>query len=110
MSRTICKLTDTEANIDYYFEWSSIVDAPVTYGQPLEYFKKYYQKEYGNSGMKEIDERLKRVEEFGTSSYFNKSFDDLIIVNRAGEHETQLTKQQILEKYCINSPINPNRK
>lgn len=102
MPRMICKLTDPKTNTDYYFEWSTVVDAPVTYGEPLEDFKEYYRTKYGNSAMGELEDRLKRVEEKGTSSQIDYSIDDLIIGNRAGENEKELSKEEILDQYCVN--------
>ena len=100
MPRYILKLHDDKFGKDYYMEWSTIVDAPVTYGVSLKEFKEYYQAEYGNEGMKELDNRMKRVEAKGTSSLIDDSGDDLIMHNRAGEDEVSLTKEELLEVFC----------
>jgi len=103
------KITDDRTNIDYYLEWSTIVDAPVTYGLILDEFKKYYKQEYGEQGMKELPERLKRVEENNIGAYppFD-NYSSYFEHNRAGENETTLNKEGILKKYC--RLLTPNQK
>lgn len=83
---------------NYYLEWSTIVDAPISYGASLEEFRQYYQGKYGSEGM--LDERLKRVEKSGCSAY-HYDLDTLISCNRAGKDETCLTKEQIYQSYCL---------
>lgn len=103
MPRYIIKLTDALDNKDYYLEWSTVVDAPVTYGMGLEDFKKHYQQRYGTEGMRELPEKLARVEENGISGM--SPFDDLqaeMSDNRAGDNETHLDLEGILDRYCRN--------
>lgn len=101
MSRSIIKLTHDGK--DYYLEWSSVIDAPVTYGMTLEEFKAYYREEYGRKGMEDLDQRLTRVEASGTSHALFRSVDDEIANNRAGENCTCLTKDQLIEVYVVCS-------
>lgn len=85
-----------------YLEWSSVVDAPVTFGMSLEEFKAYYQDAYGRgdpSAASHLESRLERVEATGTSSHVHESADDVIAFNRAGRGETLLMKQQIIDYY-----------
>ena len=103
MPRFICKVIVN--NVPQYFEWSTIVDAPVSYGMSLDVFKAYYKDRYGTSGMFELDQRLKRVEEKGTSSYMDNSVEDLIICNRAGENESELTYDELIKQYFSDPPI-----
>lgn len=98
MPKYICKFQDKDQ--DYYLEWSTIVDAPVTFGVSLDEFKNYYRQQYGNQGMAELQGRLKRVEEKGTSTLEGGSLDELIRGNRAGRNEQTYTKEQIIEWYC----------
>ena len=101
MGRFIVKLTDEKDNNDYYLEWSTVVDAPVTYGMSLEYFKEYYEVQYGTYSLPQLEERLKRVEQNGTSGrppYDN--LNELLEYNRAGDNETHLDKDGLIEKYC----------
>lgn len=91
----------SEGKKSWYLEWSTVVDAPVSFGMTLGQFKKFYQEEYGRSSMDELERRLERVEEKGTSSLIHASADDLISYNRAGKNETILSKQQLIDVYCI---------
>jgi len=102
MAKHIIKLNDKKHDRDYYLEWSTVVDAPVTNGMSKKEFEQYYQEEYGNSSIGELHERMKRVEEKGTSSQVYKSVESLILCNRAGYDETELTCEQLVEKYCTN--------
>lgn len=101
MPQYIMKLHDEKFAQDYYLIWSTIVDAPVTYGMSLDELKAYYQKKYGDDGMIELEERLQRVEAKGISAH--PPFDGIesyFKYNRAGENETLLDKEGILERYC----------
>ena len=84
---------------DKYFEWSTVVDAPTTYAMDKKELEEFIKEEYGNEGLRELPERLKRVEKQGTSCNYKLTADDLIDGNRAGDNETKLTKKEILEKY-----------
>jgi len=101
MSRYIIKLTDKKTKKDYYLEWSTIVDAPVTWGMTLKEFKKYYKAQYGRAGLDELPSRLQRVEATGTSSMHKLTAEDCIAGNRAGKKEVHLTYEEIVSYYCI---------
>lgn len=103
MPRYIIKIHDDKFNRDYYMEWSTVVDAPVTYGCNLEEFTEYFRNEYGRQGMEGFDERIKRVEEKGISAYppFD-NLESLLELNQAGEKGICLSKEGILERYCRN--------
>jgi len=100
MARTILKLHDDQNNKDYYLDWSSIVDAPVTFGMDLDEFKEYYAEEYGATGMKDFEDRMSRVECKGSSSFIYNSVEAVIECNRAGVKEECLSKEEIIRKYC----------
>lgn len=84
---------------DRYFEWSTVVDAPVTYGMTLEELEAYIKDEYGRTGLKELPARMDRVEKYGTSYYPPKTVDELLVLNRAGDNEEGLTADEIYVKY-----------
>ena len=63
MPRFIVKLS--EGDKEWYMEWSTVVDAPVTYGMSLEEFNKYYQEENGLRGMEDLPKRMERVKARG---------------------------------------------
>ncbi len=98
MPRFICKVIDNEQA--WYLEWSTVVDAPVTYGMTLEEFKEYYKDEYGRQGLGGLDKRLERVEAKGTSSLMHDSAEDVMDWNRAGQKGSSLSRQQIIDVYC----------
>ncbi len=102
MGRAIIKLNDGER--DFYLEYSSIVDAPVTYGMSREEFEAYYRAENGNRGMEDLVRRMERVDKKGTSAFNDDSVDDTLFCNRAGPNETSATKAQIIEWYCHRKP------
>lgn len=93
MPRTIIKIKDK------YFEWSSIIDAPVTYGMTEEELRQYTEKEYGRKGVEALPERLARVEKVGTSELTANCLQDTIGYNRAGPKETKLSAREIYRKY-----------
>ena len=101
MPRYIFKIEDEKFNKDYYLEWSTVVDAPVTRGMNKEEFYQYYLKTYGTGKSSELASRLLRTEKQGSSCR-----DDLegtqhyFEYNRAGENESSLDKEGILDRYC----------
>jgi hypothetical protein len=90
---------------NFYLEWSTVVDAPTTFGMSLDEFKEYYQEEYGKRAMSELSQRLERVEEQGVSSYLDNSLEDLVLCNRAGPKETELSLNRIKQAFCDRDPI-----
>ena len=93
MSRYIIKIKDK------YFEYSTVVDAPVTYAMTLDEFEEYYKEEYGNQGMKDYPDRMSRVESKGTSSLMDNCMEEVVAANRCGKDFVQLTPEQIYIKY-----------
>jgi hypothetical protein len=99
MGRFIIKIKDM------YLEYSSITDSPVTFGMVLDEFKKYYKTVYGATEMHELEIRLKRVDEQGTSGYYKTTLEDFLAGNRAGPNESTLTTEEIYKAYCLYEPI-----
>lgn len=85
---------------DRFFEWSTVVDAPITYGMTEEELRAYMKDEYGNEGLSRLPERLARVAAKGTSSCVDDSLADLVGYNRAGPNETCLTEEEIYARYA----------
>lgn len=88
-----------------YMEWSTIVDAPLTYGVTLEEFRKQYQERYGTEGLSDLPNRLERADLCGCSN--GETAARAIAHNRAGEGETCLTLEQIVEHYCMRNGPRP---
>jgi hypothetical protein len=83
---------------DLYFEWSSIVDAPITKGMTEQELHDYVEDEYGAAGLRALPERLALVNATGTSRR-GHTLLEVIGRNRAGEDGACLTPAQILERY-----------
>lgn len=101
MPRAIMKLVDDKDNKEYYLIWSTIVDAPVTFGFELAEFREVMLVIYGTHGWSDLDEDIERADQKGISwLYGGYTADSQIIGNRAGFHEQCLSKEQIIEWYC----------
>jgi hypothetical protein len=98
MGRCIIKLTEGERA--WYLEWSTVVDAPVTYGMSLDELRAHVKDRYGSEGIAELPGRLARVEKFGTSMMRDESVVDTAWLNRAGKGESRLTYRQMVAMYC----------
>lgn len=86
--------------VDLFLEWSTVVDAPVTYAMTEDEFRVYHREEYGRSSDDGVDERIARAKTKGCSSRDpNETFEDLIRCNRAGANETEMSERQIVEYY-----------
>lgn len=98
MGRYIIKLKDC------YLEYSSIVDAPTTFGMSLKEFKKFYRAQYGENGIHELEARLERVKQYGTSAIPPETAESFLSGNRAGPDESELTPDEIYQAYCVPPP------
>lgn len=78
-----------------YFEWSTIVDAPVSGPMTLDAFKEYYKDRYGSVGLEDLAGRLVRVESTGSSSKEGNTFEDIVECNRFGQDETNMSIEDI---------------
>lgn len=81
----------------FFFEWSTVVDAPVTYAMPREEFEQFYREEYGRSRMDEFERRMARATETGTSAH-GYTLAEVVSGNRAGPDETEATFEQIIKE------------
>ena len=91
MSRFIGKIEDK------YFEYSTVVDAPVSVLMSLEDFKNYYKEEYGEQAMPGLKKRLDRADEKGTSSLIDDSFESMISCNYFGDGKQELTAPEFIK-------------
>lgn len=107
MPRYIIKLTDKNKK-DWYLEWSTIVDAPITYGMNMAQLKKYIKEEYGNVGLEDLPKRLERVARKGHSAMWPTSVEKLIAHNRAGHEESSISVKKIIEHFCLRKASNEN--
>lgn len=90
-----------------YLEWSTVVDAPVTYGMEYDEFLEYYRTEHGARSMDGLlgeHGRLTRVHANGTSERGSKSVHETIAHNRAGPDESELDYDGIWQKFVVERP------
>lgn len=85
----------------WFFEWSTVVDAPVTKAMHREEFEQFYKEEYGNRGIEDLEARLSRAITFGCSAFDGHSLYELIKGNRAGPKETELSFEEILNQIGV---------
>lgn len=88
---------------EFFLIWSSVVDAPITYGMSREELVEHIREQYGRSGLDALPERIARAERAGTSSRIHASLDEETDFNRAGMDETRLTRDQIVAMYCLRT-------
>lgn len=101
MGRGIIKLNDGQR--DWYMIWSTVVDAPITYGDSVDGLRAFIKDESGDDGLRDLPARLARVEAKGTSFHDDATVYDTINFNRAGKGETCLTPEQLIAMYCHRS-------
>lgn len=78
MGRCIAKLNDL------YFQWSSVVDAPKTYGLTRDELKQYFIEEAAERAGNDFDEMADKAEANQTS-WSNYTIANLVEGNRIGE-------------------------
>lgn len=101
MANFIIKLSDK--NKDYYMEWSTVSDSPMTRWMSLDDFKEYYKEEYWNSWMEELPYKLELVEEKWASIRHVWSLQWLLDCNHAKNWKFATT-EEIIKMYCVESP------
>ena len=104
MSRVLLKLTGKDGK-DWYLEWSTVCDAPTTFGTTdLEEFKLFLLSEHlkkeREDFLREWPDRMARVEATGTSSHQGDTPAQLIDCNQAGPDGKSLGIEGIIERYC----------
>ena len=92
---------------DRYFEYSTIVDAPVTAPMTKDELFEYVRREKGESGLWQLPERLRRVEERGHSAsapYANASVCCVLAGNRAGPNYSSWSLEQF-KAWCRGETV-----
>lgn len=98
MPKHLIRLPDENCR-EWWMEWSTVVDAPTTYGMNREDMEAHIREAYGAEGLRELPARMARAEETGTSA-IGVDLDEVLLGNRAGTNETSLTREQIVAMYC----------
>lgn len=88
-----------------FFEWSTVVDAPVTHAMTREDFEEHYRFQYGREAMRKLPERVGRAIAHGCSAVPSMSLAELFAGNRAGDDETEATFDEIIA--AVNAPPEP---
>lgn len=74
-----------------YLIWSTVVDAPITFGMTKAELVDYWDDEYGRSGVLSLEHWLSNP----------RTLEDEAAFNRAGKDETTLTIEQLVEFYFV---------
>lgn len=85
---------------DLYCEWSCVCDAPASMLMPLDQFRAYYFDAHPHATEHGLAERMQRVHAHGLSAMTGETVQGLIACNRAGERETYITEDEIIERYA----------
>ena len=87
-------------NGNAYNLYSSIVDAPMFVSAlTREQLFQWYKEEYGTHGMRDLPERMKRVDAKGCSSRLHASLKEFLVCNRAGKDEATLSFDEFVRQF-----------
>lgn len=80
-----------------FFEWSTVVDAPVSAAMSRDEFEQNYLHRFGYEGMRTLPERLARAVANGTSARHSTSLEDMVAGNRAGDNDEAISLGEIMD-------------
>lgn len=80
---------------DRYLKWSTVLDAPVTCGMCREEIKNFLMREKMQQAEFDVDGILEDADEPPS----RRSLDRLAEFNRAGDHETSLSKEELIKQF-----------
>ena len=83
--------------VRYYFDFSSVVDAPTTCALKRREYERHYFRKYGTEGMRDLPARLKRATEKGTSAHGDPDLKATVWLNRAGPKERRISVKKLLD-------------
>lgn len=83
--------------VRYYFDYSTVVDAPTTGAMTRREYESYYRSKYGEANTESLLSRLARADARGTSSMLHANLADILSSNRAGPNEERLTVDQVVD-------------
>lgn len=82
-----------------YLVWSTVVDAPLTFGMTREELTDWIREEEGAEGVRALPERMMRVDASGTSAFRRLTPEEVMRTNRAGPRETCISIDEIAERW-----------
>lgn len=90
------------ATVRFFFDYSTVVDAPTSCAMTLFEYRRYYRKQNGQAGMDHLAERLTRAIANGSSAFDRETLADMVALNRAGKGETRLTVDELIDLVMTN--------
>ncbi len=81
-----------------FFEWSTVVDAPISNGMNEKELRIYHKNIYGDLP---IEKRIERAIRKGTSMVDFVKLEDFVSGNRAGPYETEITLDEIMQQLHV---------
>lgn len=100
MGHVIMKLTHQRKR--RYIIYSTVVDAPITFGMTLKQLKSWWRIEYGKAGLQSLPYQMQRVHKFGTSYiYPEKDARYHLRNNRAGKNGKCLSYEELIKWYVV---------
>lgn len=83
-----------------YNLYNTISDGPVfCEGLTLKELKEYIKEEKGNQGLVDLETRLPRAWNKGTSAINHDLLKDTIFLNRAGDNEKHLSYDEFIKRF-----------
>lgn len=83
---------------DKFFEWSTIVDAPISWGMSLDELTEHIKRTQGEEGLAVLAGRLERIAKTGTS-FYDYTLEELLSFNRAGLNEVSISENEIYKRF-----------
>lgn len=83
-----------------YLLWSTVIDAPETYAGSEQDIRDHIREETGRQGLHDIEERLRRARETGTSMR-NSTLRDVVLYNHAGPDGEEITYDDVIRFYFV---------
>ena len=103
MGTALLRLMDGET--EWWLEWSTVVDAPVTYGMTEAQLGEHIMTTQGSDGLGRLSRRMEVARSRGglaSTSFLDYERD--VDHNRAGAKETSITIAQLIDVYCHRKP------
>jgi hypothetical protein len=81
---------------NYYFDYSTESKEP-SMAMELAEYRAHYSKAHGRVALAKLGERLERADAKGTSGRMRRDLDDMLKGNKAGEGQSELTTDAVID-------------
>lgn len=81
----------------WFFVWSTVCDAPISMAMREDDFRQWMIEEYGRTSAGELQARILRAKQNGTSLYDHTTAEEFLAFNRAGKNESCLSFEGVLK-------------